>query len=460
MGGDSTQGDLSHADRWVDDLDGDVEEEVLGLSVAWCLSEPDRVGEVLLVLRGRTVVLGRDAAADRLVRIRPRRRVRTEALQGRLLSRRQLEVRSDGERLSLRNVGSCALLLDGVRRRRHAGAGRRGGARPAALVLVAVRRPPLPDLDLEVPFGRADADGIVGESAAAWQLRARLRAAGRTGAPVLVLGPSGSGKELAARALHAASARAGGPFVARNAATLPEGLVDAELFGHARGYPNAGMPERPGLVGAADGGTLFLDEIGEMPQAVQAHLLRVLDRDGAYQRLGEARERRSRFGFVAATNRDPASLKHDLAARLTVRVEVPGLDARPEDVPLLVRHLLRDARRDPEVAARLFDGDEARVAPALIAALVRQPWPLAVRELASALWLAVQTSPGRALQLTPEVRERLGGGAPVPVEPEDVDADAIRAALAAADGNVTQAARALGLSSRYVLYRLMRRHGV
>ncbi len=125
---------------------------------------------------------------------------------------------------------------------------------------------------------------------------------------VLVQGDSGSGKELAARAIHALSSRQRGPFVTRNAATLPEGLVDAELFGTVRGYPHAGSPERRGVIGEADGGTLFLDEIGELRHDLQAHLLRVLDHGGEYQRLGDARTRRSTFAWWRRpTGRRPSS---------------------------------------------------------------------------------------------------------------------------------------------------------
>ena len=139
----------------------------------------------------------------------------------------------------------------------------------------------------------------------------------------LLLGESGTGKELAARAVHQLSQRGRQQFVARNAATLPAGLIDAELFGNAKNYPNPGMPERRGLIGEADGGSLFLDEIGELPVELQAHLLRVLDGDGEYQRLGEGVARRSNFRLIAATNRDPSTLKHDLAARFTARIELP-----------------------------------------------------------------------------------------------------------------------------------------
>ena len=132
---------------------------------------------------------------------------------------------------------------------------------------------------------------------------------------MLVRGESGTGKELCAAAIHGLSARGARPLVARNAATFPAGLVDAELFGNAKNYPNPGTAERDGLIGEADGTTLFLDEIGELPAAPQAHLLRVLDRNGEYQRLGDSRPRCADLRVVAATDRAVSELKHDFAAR-------------------------------------------------------------------------------------------------------------------------------------------------
>ncbi|MEQ1500703.1 MAG: sigma 54-interacting transcriptional regulator [Myxococcota bacterium] len=458
MASERTASELSPDHRWLqEDIDGT--RSALGLALCWSLTEPGRIGEVATVPEGAQRLLGRgDEATLRFVRARPSGSRPGGPLEGRLLSRRQLEVHADGEALRLTNVGACGLSIDGVGT--NAGVARVGAviALDRQLVLLVVRRGPLPDGIDDGPFGGPDADGIVGESEAAWELRARLGFVGRSTEPVLVCGESGTGKELAAAAIHRRSARAAGPFVARNAATLPEGLVDAELFGNARNYPNPGLPERPGLIGAADGGTLFLDELGEMPVALQAHLLRVLDR-GDYQRLGEARARRADLRFVAATNRDPSALKHDLLARLPLRVELPGLSDRPEDVPLLVRHLLAEARTDPALGARFFDGADARIAPELIAALLRHRWTHHVRELRAIVWRSLETSPGRALVVTPAVQELLSPASPGP-SPTDLDAAAVRAALDAAGGNVTDAARALGLSSRFALYRVLRKLGI
>jgi two-component system nitrogen regulation response regulator GlnG/two-component system response regulator HydG len=172
---------------------------------------------------------------------------------------------------------------------------------------------------------------MIGESPAAWDLREQLAAGAVQGAHVLLLGESGAGKELAARALHALSARSAGPFVARNAATIPDSLVDAELFGTAKNYPNSGSPERVGLVGEADGGHLMLDEIGELSDVHQAHLLRLLDRGGEYHRLGESHTRLSDLRLIAATNRYPASLKHDLLARFALHLAWKGRGVASRD---------------------------------------------------------------------------------------------------------------------------------
>jgi DNA-binding NtrC family response regulator len=423
-------------------------------------------------------VLGRgDAHGDpteqrRVVfeRHRPGARERTPPLAGRAISRDQLRVRvADGE-LAVERIGRCAMLVSGER-------AESATVRPGdtihlrdQIVLVCVARAP------EIPpsrhfddanacaFGAPDALGILGESAAAWELRERVAFAAKADGHVLVLGESGTGKELAARAVHALSRRARAPFVARNAATLPSGLIDAELFGNARNYPNAGMAERPGLVGQADGGTLFLDEIAELPLELQTHLLRVLDA-GEYARLGEATPRRADFRLVGATNRAPSSLKHDVLARLTIRVALPPLSARREDVALLARHLLRAAaEKSPELCAGFVDGGAVRIDGALVDALVRHAYTTHVRELGALLWRAMASSSGDRVALTDELKDELASARaqmeardePPAAEP---DAAQIRASLASSDGSVTKAARALGVS-RFALYRLLKKHGI
>ncbi|MBL8971210.1 MAG: sigma-54-dependent Fis family transcriptional regulator [Myxococcales bacterium] len=458
------------------------------LVIAWSLEEPGRIGESAAIT-GPTM-LGRGepehmqgTSVARFVRWRPCTTSPGPPLGDSRISRSQLFLRpkSDGS-LGLENVGRCKLFINGEEA--SAAVLRAGDTITLrnALVLLVVRRDArfIPRGDAtpaSFAFAGPDRHGIVGESAATWQLRAELAFAAGTDHHVLLRGASGVGKELAARALHALSSRAGKPLIARNAATLPEGLVDAELFGTARNYPNVGSPERAGLIGEADGSFLFLDEIGELSPALQAHLLRVLDRGGEYQRLGESRLRRSDIRLIGATNRDLAALKHDFAARFTSRIELPGLEARREDIPLLLRTILqRAAAQSPAVADRFFspagaDGErEPRVDPWLVEGLLRHRFTLHTRELERLVWRAIATSTAEFVGLTPEVRAELKlSSEPATADPGPTRAvvshaalgrDEIVAALAAASGRTVVAAEKLGLRNRYVLYRLMKKFGI
>ncbi|MCC6621689.1 MAG: sigma-54-dependent Fis family transcriptional regulator [Deltaproteobacteria bacterium] len=398
-------------------------------------------------------------------------------LGGARISRQQLEIDPlpDG-RLAIRSIGKCRLFVNGSETIEAAVRDGDTVHLRNALLMLVVTRPTFDTTSAAPPFdfGQADAFGIVGESAATWRLRHDLASVAQSGLHVLVHGPSGAGKELTARAIHRLSPRSTRPFVARNAATFTDTLIDAELFGNVKNFPNVGTPERQGLVGEANGGSLFLDEIGELPTMMQAHLLRLLDRDGEYHRLGEARQRRADVRIIAATNRAIEDLKHDFAARLTARVSLVGLDERPEDVPLIARVILnRLADQSPALGARFFERRggqraEARVAPELVEALVRHRWRLHVRELERVLWVAVSSSPGDYVSLTAEVERELGASAASPppkvaelrITRPPPSRDEVVQALAAAQGRVAAAATALGLTSRYVLYRLMREHGI
>ncbi len=436
----------------------------LALTVLWSADEPERAGEVALLPRGEWVLGRGDAngSADRarFLRQRPGINEPTAPLGGAAVSRRQLGLRS-GDTLEVENLGRCELLVGGRQVRRAQVSPGDLLELPGALLLRCTRRPrvlPPPSIPVGA-FGRADDWGIVGETPTTWALRERLAFVGRRGVHVLVLGPSGAGKELAARAIHETSGRAEGPFVARNAATIPASLADAELFGAARDYPNVGAPARPGLLGAAHGGTLFLDELGEMDQALQARLLRVLD-EGGYHRLGDPNERRADVRLVAATNREPAALKHDVRARLKVEIEVPGLAERAEDVPLLARHLLAGiAADDAEIGERFIEAGWPRMAPALVSALCRHPYTHHVRELEALLWQAIGDARGGVLELSGGVKRRLTAERPT-VDPRTIDAEQLQAAVAENVGDQAAICRALGLRNRFQLYRLLKRHGI
>lgn len=444
----------------------------LGLVIVWSSAQPERVGEIAFVPRGASRLLGRGQGPEgetALVfgRQRPGELVPGGALAGRGISRRQLVLHGESGHIGFERVGRCPALLNG----REVDTGRVAEGDVLTLteqlVLLCVRRPRELPVMRNLPserwpaFGRPDATGLIGESPAAWRMRDEVALVAMTSAHVLVLGPSGAGKEVIAGAIHRLSPRGQAPLVSRNAATLPEGLVDAELFGHVADYPQAGMAAREGLIGEADGGTLFLDEIGELDVSLQAHLLRVLD-EGEYQRLGDDRRRRADLRVVAATNRDVTQLKGDFAARLKVRVHVPGLDDRREDIPLLLVMLLERAVRDTPQLRQTYDleGDGPALLRALepdfVAELVRGTYAFNVRELDRRLWEAIVGSTGPRIA---GVAEHDGMAEAASVDDGaavEVDVDAVRAALAAHEGNKTAAAAALGLS-RFQLYRLLKR---
>ena len=435
------------------------------------------LGAWLPLLHGdRAMLLGRtgDDANDRLTTVRQRPGVNEKGpdLDDPFLSRDQLRITARADGIHVENVGKRELLVGNrVVDEATVNEGEVVEVK-GRLLLLAARRPrvtpALQNLSKERPaFGAADTHGFVGESIAAWRLRDSAAFVAARSAHVLLLGASGTGKEIVARSIHALS-KGSKRLVSRNAATLPSGLIDAELFGHVANYPNAGMPERPGLVGEADGGTLFLDEIGELPAELATKLLRVLDERGEYQRLGDTRTRNSKFRLIAATNREVTALKSDVAARFKLRIMTPGLEERREDIPLLARHLLqRAAAEDPAIGERFFahwDGrtGEPRIALDLMRTLVLHAYSTHIRELEVLLWAALSESSGDTAELVPEVERALTEGAPSQaprVDVRDLTAEVIRAAIERA-GSHERAWRDLGLANRHVLKRLVKKHGL
>ncbi len=447
------------------------------LVLVWSMDEPTRLGESLSLngpcFIGRGLELHDDPAPRAFPeRVRPGSRLHTGPIANARISRQHILLTPlSNERIEVKNVGKAPMSINGVITVE--GVLVEGDVlevQNAALWLVRFveREWSTSSYPSDFGFAQHDAFELVGESPAAWALRGALAFAASTERHVLLLGESGTGKELATRALHGLSARRSRPLVSRNAATLPEGLIDAELFGNVKNYPNPGMADRPGLIGEADGSTLFLDEVGELPEKSQVHLLRVLDRDGEYQRLGETRVRHSQFRLVAATNRPVTALKHDFLARFTHRIEVPSFDERREDVPLILEAMLRSvAAKSPDLASRFFAvrhgvRAEPRVSPALIARLMRHRFHHHGRELDRLMWLAVQTATADFLGLTPALEAELGAPIPPPVSVDisRLDAASLTRAMEAAGQSPTEAARQLGLKNRYVLLRLLKKHGI
>jgi serine/threonine-protein kinase PknK len=336
------------------------------------------------------------------------------------------------------------------------------GAEPAPLPVVAGAESatstalPLRGLPRKFP-------GIVGDSAALRSALSRLDAAVDSDLPVLVVGETGTGKELFARALHEQGPRRAAPFVAVNCAAIPETLFEAELFGHARGAFTGAERARPGLLARAEGGTLFLDEIGELPLPRQAALLRVLE-SRAYRPVGSDEERVSDVRIVAATNRDleheatRGTFRQDLLYRINVlEIRVPALRDRAEDVLALVQAFLARS------------GARAVLGPEALAAFEAYAWPGNVRELEHQIQRLVALGASRielshlpralrqaaALPSAAGTPERSAPGDEPRSTPLDERGE-VELALRRASGNITHAARALGLTRHGLKKRMLR----
>jgi DNA-binding NtrC family response regulator len=318
----------------------------------------------------------------------------------------------------------------------------------------------------------APVQSLLGDSPAMAEVRKRILQVaaadrlGDAGPTVLVTGETGTGKELAARAIHAAGPRASGPFVEINCAAIPAALLEGELFGFEKGAYTDARTSKPGLLEAADEGTLLLDEIGLLDVSLQAKLLKVIE-DKTVRRLGALASRRVDVRVVAATNRDldvavrESSFRADLLYRLRVlTVEMPPLRGRAEDIWLLARHYLERLRD------RYGLGD-TRWSPSSRDLLVAYPWPGNVRELVNVVERAALLHAGGVLG-----PETLGlgpaSGTPVSVTPDGVSVDfsrgaieleevertLIERALRHARWNRAQAAELLGLTKETLRYRI------
>ena len=238
-------------------------------------------------------------------------------------------------------------------------------------------------IDQDYPVG-----GIVGRCAAMRDVFERIRKVAPTDTSVLILGESGTGKELVARAVHDQSARREAPMIAVNCASIPDTLIEAELFGHEKGAFTGAVGARQGLVEAADGGTLFLDEIGELPLQAQARLLRVLQ-EGEIRRVGASRAHRVDVRLVAATHRDLSAMvqsrefREDLYFRIQVmEIRLPPLRERGGDLPALAEYML-------DKACRRLNRPPARFSACALEAIRTYHWPGNVRELENAVERAV-----------------------------------------------------------------------
>lgn len=299
-------------------------------------------------------------------------------------------------------------------------------------------------------------EGLIAEDPIMQEVLTDLARVAASQAPLLLLGETGTGKDVLAKLLHRWSARSAGPFVAVNVAALPDALVESELFGHRKGAFTGADGDRIGQFEAADRGTLFLDEIGEMPIGIQPKVLRALQ-DGQVSRLGENVERSVDFRLVAATHRDLEAriqeglFREDLYYRVAViTIEIPPLRERAADILPLARTFLAGV-----------EGERKHLSPAAEALLCAYDWPGNIRELKSAMLRAAVLAPGNTIlpdKLPPRIaRQSLTGDEGASGDERslaELERQAIESALERHDGNRTEAARALGISRRTLLYRL------
>lgn len=327
-----------------------------------------------------------------------------------------------------------------------------------ALAATEVERnaPPAP-----APRGDASSELLLGRSAALEDVRQRLRQAAPTPATVLILGETGTGKELAARAIHALSPRSKGPFVRINCGALPDTLFESEVFGYEKGAFTGATQRKPGRVELAQGGTLFFDEVGELSATAQVKLLRLLQ-EKEYERLGGTETLKADVRVVAATHRvlpelvSRGQFREDLYYRLNVvPVTLPPLRERADDVEQLAQHFTASFGQS-------YGRPELHLEAGALRALRGFPWPGNVRQLQHFVErLVVLTPAGGALDAAAVQREltALGAtsaatGSSLPEQRESAERRAVEEALAKSAGNRTVAARLLGVSRRTLYNKL------
>jgi DNA-binding NtrC family response regulator len=307
-------------------------------------------------------------------------------------------------------------------------------------------------------------DGLIGNSRKMREVFDLIERVAATDTSALITGESGTGKELVARRIHALSRRASQPFVAVNAAAVPDGLVESEFFGHEKGAFTGAIAQHAGCFEQANGGTLFLDEIAEMPVGLQPKLLRVLN-DGCIRRLGGRQEIRFNVRVIAATNQDPAEaigekrFREDLYYRLAVfNINLPSLRERKSDIPLLAQHFVEEFRDRHSASAE-------GIRESALECLRRYSWPGNVRELRNVVERAVVLADGPWLEtwhFPPYIREpdSLSGEKVVlrvgNTTVDDAERELILKTLEKAGNNKAEAARLLGVDVKTIRNKLAR----
>jgi transcriptional regulator with PAS, ATPase and Fis domain len=299
--------------------------------------------------------------------------------------------------------------------------------------------------------------GLLGKSDSMGNLYEQIRNAAVSEAPVLIQGESGTGKNLVAKAIHALSRRKDGPFISLNCASLNEHLLESELFGHKKGSFTGAISDRTGRFEAAHNGTIFLDEIGDMPQSMQAKLLRVLE-DKVVERVGEHRPISVNVRLISATNKDLPTLvsqhtfREDLLYRVnSIFITTPPLRERVEDIPILAFHYLKKI-------AVVNNKDIRRINSHALELLNHYTWPGNVRQLINALEHSAITCKGDTIEVSdlPEYilhTKRMEGNE------DHIDREKIRSALSTYKGNKTLTAKHLGIS-RVTLWKRLKELGI
>ena len=300
---------------------------------------------------------------------------------------------------------------------------------------------------------------IISQSAQMEDLLSRARLVSQSDASVFIRGPSGSGKELVARAIHRASSRAGKPFVAVNCAAIPENLLESELFGHRKGAFTGAAYDHKGLIPSAEGGSLFLDEIGDMPMALQAKLLRVLQ-EREVRPVGATQSLAVDVRVLSATHQDlearmkSGQFREDLYYRLNVvSLVIPPLSQRPEDIPLIAQHFLGST-------AKRYGKDVRGFAPEALETLIGAPWPGNVRQLQNVVEQVVAMATSAivpAAEVQSALQEKENGFTPLDEARRQFERDYLVRLLKITGGGVSKAAR-LAQRNRTEFYKLLERH--
>jgi PAS domain S-box-containing protein len=293
--------------------------------------------------------------------------------------------------------------------------------------------------------------GIIGQDYKMLQVFEQIRELATNDYPVALTGETGTGKELVAAAIHGESRRGGGPFVPINCGALPEGVLESELFGHVKGAFSGAIRDKKGRFELADGGTIFLDEVVDLSKSMQVKLLRVLQ-EGTFERVGGEHTISVDVRVISASNRDlkkavdSNDFREDLYYRLNVvPIELPPLRERKNDIPLLVEHFLKEARKQGQKSVG--------VTKKALAVMMDYPWPGNVRELQNAIHHGLVKCRGKAIHpedLPLELRERVSRRGPG----RKLTLEAVQAALERSSGNKAKAARYLGVG-RATLYRFL-----